>query len=90
MLETPGLKGLDLTMPQNSDWFALESAAGTLALSLRHYFWDHEEQDVDPVEYTRKLIDSFGTTGIFIVTSVPDAGKARDLGQELWRVLVED
>ncbi len=87
MLETPGLKGLDLTMPQNSDWSALESAAGTLVLSLRHYFWDHEEQEVDPVEYTQTLIDSFGTTGIFIVTSVADAHKARDLGQELFKVL---
>lgn len=89
MLETPALKGLDLTMPQNSDWAALESVAGNLALSLRHYFWDHGEQNVDPVDYTRKLINSFGTTGIFIVTSVPDARQARELGQELWTMLGE-
>lgn len=89
MLETPLLKGLDLTMPQNSDWSALESAAGEVVLSLRHYFWDHGDQPVDPVEYTSKLIKSFGTTGIFIVTSVPDAGQAVALGQELWTLLGE-
>jgi len=87
MLETPGLKGLDLTMPQNSDWSALERAAGTVALSLRHYFWDHGERAVDPVDYTRKLIDAFGTTGVFIVTSTPDADQARELGKELWTTL---
>lgn len=89
MLETPGLKGLDLTMPQNTDWSTLESAAGEVVLSLRHYFWDHGEQFVDPVEYTRRLINSFGTTGIFIVTSMPDAGQARDLGKKLWAMLGE-
>ena len=87
MLETPGLKGLDLTMPQNTDWTALESAAGEVVLSLRHYFWDHGDKAVDPVEYTDRLIKAFGTTGIFIVTSVPDTGKASELGQELWALL---
>ena len=89
MLETPALKGLDLTMPQNTDWSTLESAAGEVVLSLRHYFWDHEDQSVDPVEYTRRLIDAFGTTGIFIVTSMPDAEQARDLGKKLWAMLGE-
>jgi len=89
MLETPGLKGLDLTMPQNTDWSALESAAGEVVLSLRHYFWDHGEQAVDPVEYTGRLINSFGTTGMFIVTSMPDAEQARELGQKLWAMLGE-
>ncbi len=87
MLETPGLKGLDLTMPQNTDWSALEAAAGGVVLSLRHYFWDHEKKGVDPVKYTEKLTNSFGTTGVFIVTSVPDAVQARELGQKLWTLL---
>jgi hypothetical protein len=87
MLETPGLRGLDLTMPQNSEWTALAAAAGQVVLSLRHYYWDHAEHNVDPVVYSRKLIDAFGTTGVFIVTSVPDAEQARMLGQQLWSVL---
>jgi hypothetical protein len=87
MLETPGLKGLDLTMPQNSDWTVLESAAGRVVLSLRHYFWDHGEQKVAPVDYTGRLINAFGSTGIFIVTSAPDAKQARELGQELWAMI---
>ena len=87
MLETPGLRGLDLTLPQNSDWSPLVAAAGTVALSLRHYFWDHEKPDVDPVEYSRKLVDAFGTTGIFIVTSTPGVEQAKKLGDELWSFL---
>lgn len=89
MLETPGLRGLDLTMPQNSDWSALTAAAGQVVLSLRHYYWDHTEANVDPVTYSRKLINTFGTTGIFIVTSSPDAEQARKLGQRLWSLLGE-
>lgn len=87
MLETPGLRGLDLTMPQNSDWTPLKKAAGQVVLSLRHYFWDHEKPDVDPISYTRQLINTFGSTGIFIVTSVPDGEQACKLGQELWAML---
>ncbi len=87
MLETPGLRGLDLTMPQNKDWAPLTAGAGRVVLSLRHYYWDHAESNVDAVAYTRKLINTFGTTGIFIVTSSPDAEQARKLGQQLWSLL---
>jgi hypothetical protein len=87
MLETPGLKGLDLTMPQNSDWTHLAAAVGQVVLSLRHYYWDHMIPDVDQVAYSQKLIDTFGTTGVFIVTSSPDAEQARNLGQQLWTLL---
>jgi len=87
MLETPGLKGLDLTMPQNSDWTYLAEASGKVVLSLRHYYWDHMIEGVDPVAYSQKLIDTFGTTGVFIVTSSPDAEQARKLGQQLWSLL---
>ena len=89
MLETPGLKGLDLTMPQNSDWTQLAAAAGKVVLSLRHYYWDHMIPDVDQVAYSQKLIDTFGTTGVFIVTSSPDAEGARQLGRQLWTLLGE-
>ncbi|MFW2368976.1 MAG: hypothetical protein ACN4GW_21385 [Desulforhopalus sp.] len=80
MLETPGLRGLDLTIPQYSDWSALTAAIGQVVLSLRHYCWDHAKVNVDPVAYSRILIDTFGTTGIFIVTFSPDAEQARKLG----------
>ena len=84
MLETPGLRGLDITVPQNSDWTSLQEASGKVALILRHYYWDHNDSHVDAAAYTHKLIDTFGRTGIFIVTSVPDAEQARKLGRQLW------
>jgi hypothetical protein len=89
MLETPGLRGLDLTMPQNTDWTPLEKAAGRVVLGLRHYYWDHPDPavSVDALAYTRRLIERFGTTGVFIVTSTPTVEQACDLGEKLGRLL---
>jgi hypothetical protein len=83
ILETPGLKGLDLTMPQNTSWEPIKQAAGKVVLSLRHYFWDHVEQKVDPLAYTQKLLETFGRKGVFIVTGVPSFEKARALGPRM-------
>ena len=87
MLETPGLRGLDLTIPQNTSWEAIQPAVGRVALSLRHYFWDHGPQALDPVEYTRKLLDCFGRRGVFIVTSTATFEEARSVGEKLWPLL---
>lgn len=88
MMETPGLRGIDLTIPQNSKWEIIkEVAAGKIALNLRHFFWDHQEEGTDLVEYTRSLIDYFGRRGIFIQTSTPSVSEAVTLGQELHQLL---
>ncbi len=88
MMETPGLRGIDLTMPQNPNWDVIKDvAAGKTALNLRHYFWDHPEKGTDLVEYTRSLIDYFGRRGIFIQTSTPSVAEAKVLGQDLHHVL---
>jgi hypothetical protein len=88
MMETPGLRGIDLTIPQNAKWEIIkEAAAGKTALNLRHFFWDHQEEGTDLVEYTRTLIDYFGRRGIFIQTSTPSVTEAITLGQELHHVL---
>ena len=87
MLETPGLRGLELTMPQNTNWDALKPAVGRIALSLRHKFWDHGPEAPDPVEYTRKLLECFGRRGVFILTSTAGFEEARSLGEKLWPML---
>jgi hypothetical protein len=87
MLETPGLRGLELTMPQNTNWEAIRPAIGRTALSLRHKFWDHGPQAPDMVEYTQKMLDFFGRRGAFIVTSAPTFEAARSLGERLWPLL---
>lgn len=88
MMEIPGLRGIDVTIPQNSKWEVIkEAAAGKTALNLRHYFWDHPEEGTDLVEYTRSLIDYFGRRGIFIQTSTPTTSEAIALGQKLHHVL---
>jgi hypothetical protein len=83
MLETPGLRGLELTMPQNNNWEAIRPAVGRIALSLRHKFWDHGPEAPDPVEYTKKLLTCFGRRGVFILTSTATFEEARSLGERL-------
>ncbi|MEW6264493.1 MAG: uroporphyrinogen decarboxylase family protein [Thermodesulfobacteriota bacterium] len=87
MLETPGLRGLELTMPQNKNWEAIKPAIGRVALSLRHKYWDHGPEAPDLVEYTRKMIGHFGRRGIFILTSTATFEEAHSLGQKLWPLL---
>ena len=87
MLEVPGLRGLELTIPQNTDWEAIRPAVGRVALSLRHKFGDHGPEAPDPVEYTRKILDCFGRRGVFIQTSTVTFEEARSLGERLWPLL---
>jgi hypothetical protein len=88
MLEIPGLRGLELTMPQNTRWELIQPAVGRVALCLRHKFSDSALQDYEPVDFTRRLLDTFGRRGVFILTSRPTFDEARALGEKLWPLLV--
>ena len=89
MVEIPGLRGLDFTIPQTPDWSKIrDAAAGKTALCLRHFYWDHgENAQVDLAEYSRKIVNFFGRRGVFIQTSVPTAEEALALGEKLHKVL---
>ena len=89
MIEIPGLRGLDFTIPQSSDWSKIRDyAAGKTVLSLRHFYWDHgKDANVDLAEYSKKIIDYFGRRGIFIQTSTPTHEEALSLGEKLHKVL---
>ena len=88
MAETPGLRGLDFTIPQVSDWSKIrEYAAGRTVLSLRHFYWDHgKDAEVDLAEYSGKIIDYFGRKGIFIQTSAATHEEAVSLGEKLHKL----
>jgi hypothetical protein len=89
MMEIPGLKGLDFTIPQVADWSKIrDAAAGKTALYLRHFYWDHLGEDtVDLAEYSKKLVDYFGRKGLFIQTSTPTHEEAVALGEKLHTLL---
>jgi hypothetical protein len=89
MMEIPGLRGLDFTIPQVPDWGKIRDAvAGKTVLCLRHQYWDHEgNTQVDQAEYSKKLLDFFGRKGIFIQTSVPTPEEAVTLGEKLHKIL---
>jgi hypothetical protein len=88
MLEIDGLKGLDFTMPQVTNWEPLKAAAGKTVLCLRERYWDHAaDANVDIAGYAARLVEVFGRKGIIIETSAPTADAARDLGEELHKRL---
>ena len=89
MMEVEGLKGLDFTIPQVNNWDAVKNAAaGKTVLCLRHRYWDHPiDSNVDLVEYTKKLVDTFGRKGVIIETSAPTDQEAVALGEKLHQLL---
>ena len=89
MMEIPGLRGLDFTIPQVQDWEKVRNAAaGKTALCLRHFYWDHIDDGVtDLAAYTQKLVDFFGRKGVFIQTSAPTGEEALALGEKLHAIL---
>jgi hypothetical protein len=89
MMEVPGVKGLDLTIPQVHDWESVAKAAsGKTVLCLRHQYWDHLEGDkVDMIAYTKKIVDTFGRKGIFIQTSAPTENEAIVYAEQLHKLL---
>ena len=89
MMEIPGLKGLDFTIPQVKDWAKVRDAVtGKTALCLRHFYWDHiDDPGADLVEYSKKILDFFGRKGLFIQTSVPTHDEAVALSEKLHKVL---
>jgi hypothetical protein len=91
MIEIEGLKGLDFTIPQVMNWEAVrDAAAGKTVLCLRHRYWDHpQDASVDLLEYSKRLVETFGRKGLIIETSAPTAEEARALGEELHRRLAK-
>ncbi|MDR3115238.1 MAG: uroporphyrinogen decarboxylase family protein [Treponema sp.] len=89
MMETPGLRGLDFTIPQVPNWeMVRNAAAGKTVLCLRHNYWDHiNDAQVDLADYSKKLLDFFGRKGLFIQTSTPTTEEAIALGEKLHRLL---
>jgi hypothetical protein len=89
MMEVEGLTGLDFTIPQVNNWEPVKkAAAGKTVLCLRHRYWDHpRDSNVDLVEYTEKLVNTFGRKGVIIETSAPTSQSAVVLGEKLHQLL---
>jgi hypothetical protein len=89
MMEIDGLKGLDFTIPQVSNWETIRAAAaGKTVLCLRERYWDHpKDASTDLAEYAENLVKTFGRKGLIIETSAPTADDARALGEKLHQKL---
>jgi hypothetical protein len=89
MAETPGIRGLDLTLPQVKDWDKVAaSCAGKVTLCLRHQYWDHlESEKVDMLDYTKRIIGTFGRKGVIIQTSAATEDEAVRYAGELHELL---
>lgn len=84
ILETPGLRGIDLVAPQN-DWGRIrETAGGKTALCLRYYTWDFPDaRPGDQLAYSRRLIEFFGQRGILLWTQTKTLMEARTLSSNM-------
>ena len=91
MLETPGLRGIDLVAPQN-DWGKVrEITGGQTALCLRYYSWDFAEGDPpDLVQYSLDLVDFFGRQGTLLWTQADTLDDAKSLSKNLRTALNQD
>ena len=94
MMEIPGLRGLDFTIPQVQNWEKVRDAvSGKTVLCLRHFYWDHlggtaqDDGVTDLAAYSKKLIDFFGRKGVFIQTSTPTQEEAVALGEQMRQLM---
>ena len=89
MMDIDGLKGLDFTIPQVTNWEAVrDAAAGKTVLCLRQRYWDHpKDSNADLAGYSEKLLECFGRKGLIIETSAATAEEARELGERMHRKL---
>lgn len=88
MLETPGLRGIDLVAPQN-DWEKVRDIThGRTSLCLRYYNWDFPNSAApDLMEYSRSLTDCFGRRGIMLWTQTNTFTEAKELSKSFHRIL---
>ena len=73
ILETPGLRGIDIVATQN-DWSRIrETMRGRqVGMSLRYNFWDFPNpKEIDQLAYSKELVEFFGTEGVLLLTSTP-------------------
>jgi len=89
MVETAGIRGIDLVMPQNNWQKVKEATEGKVSLCMRHYYWDHNKSNIDLLNYSKELIDFFGRTGSLILTSTPTYKESIDLSKKLSSLLAE-
>jgi hypothetical protein len=89
MMEIPGLRGLDFTIPQTPVWETIrDAAAGKAFLCLRHYHGDHPAgAHVDMTAYTKKIVDFFGRKGVLILTSRETFEESAAYSEELHKLL---
>jgi len=92
MMEIPGLRGLDFTIPQVQNWEKVRDAvSGKTPLCLRHFYWDHLDDGLSSVDdlagYSKKLIDFFGRKGVFIQTSAKTPEEAVALGEKMHKLM---
>jgi hypothetical protein len=89
MMEIEGIKGLDFTIPQVTNFEPIRNAAaGKAVLCLRHRYWDHaQNSSVDLADYSAGLVETFGRKGVIIETAAATPDEARALGEKLHQKL---
>jgi len=89
MMEIEGLRGLDFTLPNNSNWEIIKkTVVGKVALNLRYWHADlNVGSEVDFLVYTNKIVEFFGQKGIFLQTSALNSEQARNYADNFHKIL---
>jgi hypothetical protein len=80
ILQTEGLRAIDLALPHNDHQALAQAAAGRVALTMRYWIQDWENRPMPDLEaYTDQVIETFGTRGILLQMEAPDLAACREL-----------
>lgn len=86
ILETEGLRGIEITLPQNDISKVADRAAGKTALMLRYWVQDWKDGLAPDLEqYTEEVLTILGTRGVMLEMQVPSCTieEAQALAQRL-------
>lgn len=92
MMETAYLRGLELNLPNNTNWSILKnSVAGKTPLVLRYLQSDQGKISLTnnhTENYTKNIIDYFGGKGLFLHTSVLTFEEGKSLADNFHKFLI--
>lgn len=84
ILETAGLRAIDLTLPHNDLVALRDVAAGRVPLTMRYWLQDWEDRAMpDLAAYTDEMVALLGTRGILLQMETPTLADAISLAGQL-------
>jgi hypothetical protein len=86
ILETEGLRAIDLALPHINMQKLAEAAAGKVALTMRYWIQDWEDQRPPNLEtFSEQVVELFGTRGVLLQMQTASLADAIALSERFQR-----